>query len=127
MLRDNMGPGGSLDTDSFLAALLIHRNTPSVDLKTSPSEAVFGRKLKDFLPITPGKLVMNPEWHTMLAQRETALARRHQVRGADLTEHTRQLKPLVLGTTVSLQNQRGNFPLRWEHTDTVVEIGDYNK
>ena len=61
MLRDNTGPGGSLDTDSFLAALLLHRNTPSADLKTSPSEAVFGRKLKDFLPITPGKLAMNPE------------------------------------------------------------------
>jgi hypothetical protein len=127
MLRDNMGPGGSLDTDSFLAALLLHRNTPSADLKTSPSEAVFGRKLKDFLPITPGKLAMNPEWHTMLAQREAALARRHQVRGADLTEHTRRLKPLAPGSIVSIQNQRGNHPLRWEHTGTVVETGNFDQ
>ena len=63
----------------------------------------------------------------MLAQREAALARRHQFRGAALTEHTRKLKSLAQGTTVSIQNQQGNHPLRWEHTGTVVETGDYDK
>ena len=60
----------------------------------------------------------------MLAQREATLARRHKVRRADLTEHTRKLKSLAQGAVVSIQNQRGNHPL---HTGTVVETGDYDK
>ena len=64
-----------MDTDAMLAALLAHWNTPASDTKVSPAEVVFGRKIKDLMPIAPGALRMNPEWHHMLEQRETALAK----------------------------------------------------
>ena len=47
LIKENTGPGGDLDTDKFLAALLMQRNTPSAGTKMSPSEVVFGRKIKD--------------------------------------------------------------------------------
>ena len=122
MLQDNLGPGGALNTDKFLAALLQHRNTPSSGLGMSPSEVVFGRKIKDLLPIKPGSLKMNPGWQELLENRDLALARRHAKRGQDLEEHTRKLRQLKEGEVVSIQNQRGNKPTRWDCTGTVVEV-----
>ena len=127
LIRDNTGPDGSLDTNSFLAALLMHRNTPASDTKMSPTEVLFGRHLKDLLPITPDKLRLNPEWHKMLQQREVALARRHVRRGGELEEHTRKLRPLTVGETVAVQNCQGKTPGRWDCTGTVVECEDFNK
>lgn len=77
LLRDNTGVKGDLGTDAFLSALLTHRNTPAADTGMSPAQVVFGRKLKDFLPVVTGNLVMNPQWDMMLEQREVALAKRH--------------------------------------------------
>ena len=122
MLQDNTGPGGVLDTDRFLAALLQHRNTPSSGLGMSPSEVVFGRKIKDLLPIKPGSLKMNPEWQKLLENRDLAMARRHAKRGQDLEEHTRKLRQLEVGEVVAVQNQKGNKPTRWDHTGTIVEV-----
>ena len=122
MLQDNTGPGGVLDTDRFLAALLQHRNTPSSGLGMSPSEVVFGRKIKDLLPIKPGSLKMNSEWQKLLESRDLALARRHAKRGQDLEEHTRKLRQLEVGEVVAVQNQKGNKPTRWDHTGTIVEV-----
>ena len=126
MLQDNTGPGGSLDTDGFLTALLQHRNTPSSGLGMSPSQVVFGRKVKDLLPIPPGSMKwrskMRPEWRELLEYRDLALARRHGKRGQDLEEHTRKLRKLQEGEVVSVQNQKGNKPTRWDITGTVVEV-----
>ena len=127
LIRDNTGPDGSLDTNSFLAALLMHRNTPASDTKMSPAEVLFGRRLKDLLPIHPEKLRLNPEWHKMLQQREVALAHRHVKRGGELEEHTRKLRPLNLGETVAVQNCQGKTPGRWDCTGKVVECQDFNK
>ena len=127
MIKENVGPGGSLDTDRFLAALLMHRNTPSTGTKTSPSEVIFGRKIKDLVPIVPGKLKMNPQWHHLLKLREEALAKRHLKRGEELSEHTRRLKPLTVGTSVTIQNQHGNSPKRWCNTGRIVEVGEFDK
>ena len=38
MLRDNTGAFGTLDTDKFLAALLMHRNKPDPETSMSSSE-----------------------------------------------------------------------------------------
>ena len=127
MIKENVGPGGSLDTDRFLAALLMHRNTPSTGTRTSPSEVIFGRKIKDLVPIMPGKLKMNPQWHNLLKLREEALAKRHLKRGEELSEHTRRLKPLTVGTSVTIQNQHGNSPKRWCNTGRIVEVGEFDK
>ena len=93
----------------------------------SSSEVVFGRRLQDLLPIKPEQLKMKPEWHEMLRQRELALARRHQRRGQELTEHTRKLQSLEVGATVAVQNQHGTSPKRWDTTGTVVEAQKFDK
>ena len=49
MMRSNVGPNGSLNTDSFLKAILQLRNTPDPDCGYSPAEIVFGRRLRDNL------------------------------------------------------------------------------
>lgn len=127
MIKENIGPGGTLDTDRFLAALLMQRNTPSAGTNMSPSEVVFGRKIKDLIPIVPEKLKMNPQWHDLLRLREQALAKRHMKRGVELSEHTRRLKPLTVGQSVTIQNQHGNNPKRWCNTGTIVEVGEFDK
>lgn len=93
----------------------------------SPSEVVFGRKIKDLIPIVPEKLKMNPQWHDLLRLREQALAKRHMKRGVELSEHTRRLKPLTVGQSVTIQNQHGNNPKRWCNTGTIVEVGEFDK
>ena len=50
LLEDNIGSDGELDTDKFLRAMLIKRNTPDPVTKLSPAEIIFGRKLRDSLP-----------------------------------------------------------------------------
>jgi hypothetical protein len=107
--------------------MLAHRNTPAWDTQMSSSEVVFGRKIKDLLPVHPMKLKMNPEWHRVLERREDALAKRHLKRGAELSEHTIKREPLKVGATVAVQNQSGNRPKRWDNTGTVVEVESFDK
>ena len=127
MIQDNTGPNGSLDTDTFLSALLMHRNTPSAGLKMSPSEVIFGKKIRDLFPVKEGQLKMDPEWHNRLQLRDAALARRHAKRGQDLHEHTRSLRRLEVGEIVSIQNQKGNKSKRWECTGKIVEVKEHDQ
>ena len=50
LLEKNIGTDGELDTDTFIRALLIKRNTPDPITKLSPADIIFGRKLRDMLP-----------------------------------------------------------------------------
>ena len=54
------------------------------------------------------------------------MARRYLARGRELTKHTRELAPLKVGDTVSVQNQHGNSPLKWDNTGTKVEVGPFD-
>ena len=60
-------------------------------------------------------------------QREIALARRHTTRQATLEEHTKKLVPLKLGMVVSVQNQKGNKPRRWDRSGIVVEVKEHDQ
>ena len=55
------------------------------------------------------------------------MARRHLARGKELNKHTRELAPLKVGDTVSIQNQHGNHKLKWDNTGTIVEVGAFDK
>ena len=47
LMRSNVGPTGSLDTDKLLRALLQMRNTPDPDCNLSPAQILFGRPIRD--------------------------------------------------------------------------------
>ena len=51
LIKDNVGPGGSVDTDKFAAALLQYRNTPDRDTLLSPAQVLYARQLRDVVPV----------------------------------------------------------------------------
>ena len=42
-------------------------------------------------------------------------------------KHTRELVPLKMRDTVSIQNRHSNTPLKWDYTGTIMEVGNFNK
>ena len=55
LIRDNVGPQGSLDTDRFAWALMQYRNTPLQGINLSPAQILLGRNIRDFFPFTNAK------------------------------------------------------------------------
>ena len=58
LITNNVGPGGNLNVDKFQKAILQYRNTPDKDTKLSPAMCIYGRPIKDLIPILPGKYRM---------------------------------------------------------------------
>lgn len=127
MLTDNSGPDGELDTEAFQRAMLQYRNTPNQDTKMSPAMCLFGRPIKDFVPIHPGKYLPHPTWQNVLEDRETALRQRHMKTAERLEQHTRRLPPLRFGDQVRIQNQTGPHPNKWEKTGSVIEVRQHDQ
>ena len=127
LLIDNIGSNGTLDTEKFQRAMLHYRNTPDRDTGLSPAMSVFGRVIRDFIPVHPGRYLPHPAWRETLVAREEALKNRHQKICERLTEHTRQLPPLKVGDTVRLQNQSGPNPTKWDRSGVVVEVRQFDQ
>ena len=102
MIMDNTDARGRLDTDKFQRAMLIYRNTPDHTTKLSPAQCVFGRPIKDLIPILPGRYQPHGTWRDTLDARETALRNRHMRSAEKLCEHTRRLPPFAVGDTVRI-------------------------
>ena len=62
---NNTGPGGNLDVDTFQKAMLQYRNTPDKDTKLSPAMCIFGRPVKDLIPILPGRYQPHSVWKNL--------------------------------------------------------------
>ena len=127
LIMDNTGPGGTLNTDKFQRAILQYRNTPDRETGLSPAMCVFGRSIRDFIPVHPGRYLPHPSWRETLVAREEALRNRHHRTCERLTEHTRSLPPLKIGDHVRIQNQTGIHPTKWDRSGIVVEVRQYNQ
>ncbi|XP_046858537.1 uncharacterized protein LOC124451985 [Xenia sp. Carnegie-2017] len=122
LITNNTGPTGSLNTNALQIAVLQYHNTPDTDTKLSPAQCVFGRPIKDFIPIFPGRYRPHMTWRETLNAREEALRNRHMRAAERWSEHTRRLPPLSIGHHVRIQNQTGPYPAKWDKTGTVIEV-----
>ena len=83
--------------------------------------SLFGRQLRDFIPWRPEDLI-GTMWREIADAREKALLPRGQGAHEQWSAHARKLPPLMVGDDVMIQNQRGNYPRRWDKRGVVVEV-----
>ena len=76
LCRENRNQDGSLNNDRFLRAVMCYRNTPDRDTGRSPTQVIFGRNLKDFLPAPLRRYKPQPQWLLLRDDRERALRKR---------------------------------------------------
>ena len=122
-----MNPDGTVNNDKFLRAMLQYRNTPQPDTRLSPAQVVYGRYMKDFIPVVNDKYEPKQEWAMVREYRERALARRLDRDGARLEQYTKKQKVIPVGGAVAVQNQTGRFPKKWDKTGVVVDNLDHDK
>ena len=129
LLRSNVGPAGTLDTDRFLKAMLQFRNTPDPDCGISPAQIVFGRPLRDNLLFTDylKRAQYSQRWQDTWKAKEEALRARFIRTSEILNRHARPLPPLIPGDKCFVQNQTGQHARKWYHTGTVMEVLPHNK
>ena len=121
LLRDNVGPGGSLDTDRVMRAVMQFRNTPMQDCKRSPAQMVFGRHMRDFIPSLQYKYEPAKDWSVTQEYRERTLALKRDSDDKRWSQKTKNLDTLEVGTPVAIQNQTGNNPTKWDKTGVILE------
>ena len=101
MIMENLTPSGSLDSDKFARALLIHRNQTDPVSGLSPAQVIFGRQLRDHLPLQPEKFQPRAEWRLEADQREKAFSKRHVLKHEQLSATSKTLPTLQVGDCVA--------------------------
>ena len=129
IVLDNSKLDGSPDLDKIARALMQHRNTPDTEYGISPAQMVFGRPIKDFMPVRPGDFSPSEVWIDNREKRELAM-RKRLIRGTEKwSEHTRDLPPLSPGSRVLIQNQfgAGKLAKKWDKSGMILEHLGFNK
>ena len=126
LIRENVNLDGSLDNAKFSRVILQYQNTRDRDTGKLPVEFLMGHQLSDFLPKPKEQLVGKP-WSHLAAQRESVLALRGAKLKERLSQRTKALVDLNMGNYVAIQNQTGNYPLRWEKTGVIIEAKGYDQ
>jgi len=106
---------------------MTYRNTPDRDTGRSPSQVIFGRELRDFLPAPLKRYKPQPQWILLREDRERALSKRAIRNMEQLKFGTKELVKLDVHDVVKVQNQVGNYPSRWDITGTIVEVKPYDQ
>ena len=115
ILLGNVDPKtGKLDNEKAVKALLAHRNTPNQQSGVSPAVALFGRPVRDHLPLKD--LQLHERWKHLADKREEAIAKKPTDSPDSIP-----LRPLAIGDSVQIQNQRGNKPTKWDNTGRITE------
>ena len=129
LLMTNTKSDGSPIWDRVSRALMAHRNTPVNDINFSPAQLLFGRPIRDFLPIRPGSFKPSDVWVDCAEKRELALRHRLSLGTERWSKSTKELPALVPGQQVYIQNQRGmgKIAKRWDRTGVVLENKGYDK
>ena len=120
LIRGNTSQTGSLDTDKIVKALLIQRNTPCSITGLSPAQIVFGRQVRDPLPLQPNKFIPRQDWRLAAKTREESHAKTRFTTQEKLTRSSKKLPPLEPGDHVFIQDQHGNNPKQWTKTGVVM-------
>ncbi|KAK3690842.1 hypothetical protein RRG08_021541 [Elysia crispata] len=102
--------------------MLIYRSTIDPETKASPALILFGRPIRDKIPIPVGRYCPHNTWQETLTFRETALDSRHSREHEKWSDHTRMLTPLKIGDLVYVQNLVGNHPKKWELSSVITEV-----
>ena len=95
--------------------------------KLSPASSVFGRPVKDFIPILPGRYKPHDTWRETLSAREEALRNTHMRAAEYWSDRTKRLPALIVGDCVRIQNQTGPHPNKWDKTGSVVEVRQFDQ
>ena len=74
MLMDNITATGPLDVDKFQRALLMYRNSVDPETKASPALILFGRPLRDAIPILMGRYRPHETSTKLMSHPELAFA-----------------------------------------------------
>ena len=122
LLRGNTGPLGNLYNDEFARAILQYRKTPQQSTGLSPAMALFGRQLRDFLPLTTKNYIPSPQWLVKMKERELKTSKATLTERRKWSEHSKKLEALRIGHRVAVQNLAGNHPTKWDKVGTVIEV-----
>ena len=104
LLMENMDSQGDLDTDTFGKAMLEYRNAPIPETRLSLAQVLFGRNIRDFIPVLPYKYEPRQDWSLLQEGRERAFAKKLYNDGTLLAIGTRKMPPLAVGDKVLVQN-----------------------
>ena len=126
LLRANISSSGSLDNDKVSRALMAYRNTPLQDYHLSPAELLFGKKLKDHLPLITEQH-RAPKWEEIRQNREKDMASRITDRINTSQDTRRPLASLTPGQHVLIQDGAGNSAKKWGSTGIVTESLPYRQ
>ena len=131
LLMENINPNGSFDNDRFLRALLQMQNTPDADCKISP-EIIFGKLLRNaFSFVNRLRKYTNPfirpTWRDAWTKKEEAMLTYFSRLSECLNQSARHLPSLSIGDCVLIQNQHGSNPTKWDKSDIVIEVGDFDQ
>ena len=122
MIMENLTPSGSLDSDKFARALLIHRNQTDPVSGLSPAQVIFGRQLRDHLPLQPEKFQPRAEWRLEADQREKAFSKRHVLKHEQLSATSKTLPTLQVGDCVAIQDKSNTGKAgKWTKTGVVTD------